>query len=63
MHHKPCGLVRDSNSAVNLVGADAVFARIEHVCSHPPFREGNLAALEHGADRDGELALALIAIV
>src|SRR4051812_16591359 len=42
--------------------ADAFLARIEKVAGHPPLAEGNLAALEYGADRDGELALAAVAV-
>jgi hypothetical protein len=61
VHHEPCGLVGDFERAVQLVGAEALLARIEQMDREPPLAEGYLGPLENGADRDRELALAAIA--
>src|SRR5689334_5413130 len=42
--------------------ADALLARIEKMAGSPPLAQRDFAALEHGADRHRELALAAVAI-
>jgi hypothetical protein len=63
MHHEPRGLVRDAKHAMDLVRRDAFLARIEQVNCQPPFRQRNLATLEHRSNSHGELALAFVAVV
>lgn len=46
-----------------LVRANAILTLIEQVRGVPPFSERNLRAFKDGADRDGELAATLVAIV
>ena len=62
VRHEPSRLVGDAEHAVQLVGADALLARHEQVHCQQPLVQRNLAALEHGADGDGELLAAIVAL-
>ena len=63
MRHEPSGLVGDAEHTVQLVRGHALLGRAEKVSGKPPLGQRNLGALEHGADRNRELALAVVAIV
>lgn len=61
--HEPCRLVRDLERAVELMGADALLAAAHQEEGQKPLVERNVALLEHSANRDSELAAAVIAEV
>ena len=63
VRHEPSGLVGDAEHAVQLVGGHALLARCQQVRRQQPLVERDLATLEHGADRDGELLAAFVALV
>jgi len=63
VHHEPGRLVGDARHTVHLVGADALLGGTEKESSHQPFVRRNVAALKHGADHDGELLAASVALV
>ena len=57
VQHEPCGLLSDSQSAADFVGADSVLAVGKHPSSSKPLVQGDRAILENGSDLDRELAL------
>ena len=62
MGHEPRSLVRHAKHAFQLLRAHALLARAHQVIREDPLVKGNLGALEHGADRDRELHLAVGAV-
>lgn len=63
MAHEPRGLVGHSKHPVELMRADALFARAHEVHGEPPFCQRNVRPLEYGFDRGGELLVAGVAVV
>src|SRR5205823_2448219 len=63
MRHKPCGLESDAESAMQLVRADALFARRDQEDSLEPKPHRNVRCLEDGSDLHGEGLAALVALV
>ena len=61
MRHEPSGLVGHAKRAVELMGADALLAGAYEMRSEHPLVQRDFAALEHCADRDGELRAAVAA--
>jgi hypothetical protein len=61
MHHKPRGLLSDSESAVDFVGTDSVLAVRNHPNGNHPLVHANGGILEDGSDLDRELFLAALA--
>ena len=54
----PCGLVRDSDGALDLIGRDAFLGLQHQVDSNEPLGERKVAVMEDGACRHGELVAA-----
>ena len=54
MRHEPRGLVGDPKLAMQLMGADPLFARCHQVKAQDPLVEGNVALFHDRADRHGE---------
>lgn len=63
MAHEPRRLVGHLDRAVELVGADALLAPAHQVEGQQPLVQGHMALLQHGADRDRELTLAIVAVI
>ena len=63
MGHEPSCLVGDVQHAVELMGADALFARRHQVEAQNPFAQRDMAALHDGAVRDCEVAPAIVALM
>jgi len=61
MRHEPSGLVGHAKRAVELMAADALLAGAHEMRSEHPLVQRDFAALEHCADRDGELRAAVAA--
>jgi hypothetical protein len=58
MGHEPRRLVLHTQDAHKLVAADAFLAAAHQIDSLQPVVQRNMARLKHGANLDGELALA-----
>lgn len=52
--HEPSGLIGDAQHAVHLMGRDAFLGGAKQVGCRDPLRQRDMAALEHGSDRDRE---------
>src|SRR5665213_531535 len=63
MAREPCRFVGQPEHAMDLVGADALLAANHQMQDQQPLVERDMRALKHGADRDGELLLAALALV
>src|SRR5207249_288092 len=61
VRHEPCGLVRHAERAMELVTAHAFLGRANEVRRQHPLVKRDLAALENGSDRHGELTTAVAA--
>jgi len=62
VHHEPNRLVADSGHAVHLVSAHAFLTGTEQVGRENPAVERNMAILKYGANGDGELFAASVAL-
>src|SRR5262249_26076925 len=64
VQHEPCGLLRNSDCAVNLVRRDSVFAVAKHPHRQYPLVETDGRVLKDRSDLGGELlaALAVLAL-
>lgn len=60
--HEPRGLVGDAQHTFDLLGAHALLGRAKQVIAEQPFVKGNLRALKDGADGDGILLAAIVAL-
>ena len=58
MRHEPSGFIGHANRAVQLMGAHSLFAAANQERGKQPFMQGDLAALKHGADCNGEVLAA-----
>ena len=63
VRHEPCGFQGHVQSAVKLVARNALLGRAEQVDRLQPDVQLDVAALEHGADLDGEGLAAGVALV
>jgi hypothetical protein len=61
LQHEPRGLLRNTQSAVNLHAGDAIFAIDQEPKSRHPFVESERRILEHRSQFQGELFLAFVA--
>jgi hypothetical protein len=55
MSKEPCGFLRDSNRAMNLVAADSVLIVTDHPNSAEPFIQPDCALFHDGSNLDAEL--------
>jgi len=62
MEHEPCSLLSDSQSAVNLVRADAVLAANQQPDSGKPLLKGNRGVLKYGSNLQREFLLCMVAV-
>ena len=62
MKHEPARFLRHTQSAVNLIRTDTIFAIDEHPQCCKPFVQSERRVLEDSADFDRELALARLAL-
>src|SRR6185437_15936206 len=61
LQHEPCGLLGDSQSAVNFQTAHTVFAIDQHPKSSHPLIERDWRILHYSSNLEGELLIAVIA--
>src|SRR5438270_11182736 len=61
LQHEPCGLLCDSQSAMNFQAADSVLAVNQHPESSHPLVEGDWRIFHNRSNLDGELLFAVIA--
>jgi hypothetical protein len=62
VHHVPSGLLRDAESAGNLVGTDTVLAVRQHPNRNHPLIHAKRRILKDGSHLDGELLFAALAV-
>jgi hypothetical protein len=62
VHHEPCGLLSDADSAGDLVGTDAILAIGNHPNGSKPLVEADWRILENGSNLGGELPLGVDAL-
>src|ERR1700731_2607830 len=60
--HEPCGFLSDTNSAVNLVRRNAIFAVGNHPRSSEPFVESDGTVLKYGSYLNAELFLGVFGL-
>ena len=60
--HEPSGFVGDAEHTFDLLRAHALLGRAKQVIAEQPFVKGNLRAFEHGANGDGVLLAAIVAL-
>lgn len=58
----PCGFVTHSDCALNLASRHALLCLTEQMGREKPFRQGQVRIIEHGAGRDGELIVTILAV-
>jgi len=61
MRHKPSSPIRYADSAMDLMAAHALLAGAKHVRGLKPQVQFDMTGLKHGANRHGELTLAMAA--
>ncbi len=61
VHHEPCGLLSNSKSAANLIGANPVLGVHDEPNGNHPLVHAERGILEDGSDLDGELLLTVLA--
>lgn len=60
--HEPSGFVGDAEHTFDLLRAHALLAGAKQVIAEQPFVKGNLRAFKDGADGDGVLLAAIVAL-
>src|SRR5262249_45712747 len=62
VHHEPCALLGDSQSAVNLVRANPIFASGQHPDGSEPFVQADRGILKDASNFDTELLFGVLVL-